>query len=87
MLNPRMCKKLLNFILQKYRFQTVYMHDSSAFSVAILLRLDGKFHAHTCTYAGSIDQNQAKIHAFVSAAMFLFSIFLAGNGGCGRSLF
>ena len=38
------------------------------------LRLDGKFHTRTCTYSGLIDENQAKTHAFVRVATFLFSV-------------
>ena len=48
---------------------------SSAFGVAMYLRLDGKFHTRSYTCAGSIDKNQAKTHALVRVAMFLFKIF------------
>ena len=35
----------------------------------------GKFHPRTCTCSCSIDENQAKKHAFVRVTMFLFQDF------------
>ena len=57
-------------------FQTcVDSLHSSASGDASHLRLDGKFHTHMRTCSGLIDENQAKTHAFVSVAMFLFQDF------------
>ena len=44
----------------------------SASGVATDLQLDGKFHTHACTCSGLIDVIQAKTHAFISVATFLF---------------
>ena len=55
--DPRNFEKLLNFILQEYRFPNICGQlPSSAPGVATYLRLDGKFHTRTCLCAGSIDK-------------------------------
>ena len=71
-------KKLLNLFYKNIVFQICVdnLHSSTA-GVATYLQLDGKFHArtYTCTCSDSIDENQAKIHAYVRVAMFLFQDF------------
>ena len=74
--DPRSFKKSLNYALQKYNFPN--MREQSTFikfQWCIYLRLDGKFHTHTCTCAGLIDENQTKTDD-LSVAMFLFQDFL-----------